>query len=483
MFYQIRRITGELDTCARHICFVDCKGNASDTESMTELILNGFWLNGTHFVLCERSASMTRNSILSFINDAISDPIYEAITMGATPGPTVISKLMAYRGLCLSSCHCLEGFRPKVIVVPDYECILPNQHIKYIYDETTSFTNDNGEEVPWTQKNVADDYRDISVTPFDGCGIHHPAITDEVQFRLSSSDSPTTILWRAPYIKGLTCEIDYPSFYAERGITSIKDIWGVSHDVTPDAEPMIILSKSMYKGFKYFQTSGTFDDWEYYWSQFEKYGFCFGVAKWNFNKDIEPVYTRCNYQVLQTLNLPYEEFVELATDSISWAQKIINGDSFYSMSFLGLTADKCTPLNDYTKAIIKNPVMLKQYEIRSYLISLLTKYINEMCCGKIWIKSCFKFLIPDLIAFMEAAAGLDPNGCLSENQFYCISKEGVMHGDKLITRNPHICDSENVVLYAVDNELTKKYLNHLVNTCIINSKSIIPQRLNGADYS
>ena len=450
---------------------------------MTELIMNGFWLNGTHFVLCERSASMTRNSILSFIDAAISDPVYEAITMGADPGPTVISKLMAYRGLCLSSCHCLNGFRPKVIVVPDYECVLPQQHIKYIYDEKTSFTNADGKEIPWTQKNVADGYRDINVTPFDGCGIHHPAITDEVQFRLSSADSPTTILWRAPYIKGLTCEVDYPTFYAERGVTSIKDIWGVSHDVTPDAEPMIILSKSMYKGFKYFQTNKDATDWEYYWKQFEKYGYCLGVAKWNFNKDIEPVYTRCNYQVLQTLNLPYQEFVELATDSVEWAQKIIDGDPFYSMCFLGLTADKCNPLNDYAKSVVKNPAVLKQYEVRSYLISLLTKYIDEMCCGKIWIKSCFKFLIPDLIAFMEAAAGIDPVGCLGDNEFYCITKEGPMCGDKLITRNPHICDSENVVLYAINNELTSKYLSHLVNTCIINSKSIIPQRLNGADYS
>lgn len=127
--------------------------------------------------------------------------------------------------------------------------------------------------------------------------------------------------------------------------------------------------------------------------------------------------------------------------------------------------------------------MLKQYEVRSYLISLLAKYIDEMCCGKIWIKSCFKFLIPDLIAFMEAAAGLVPVGCLGDNEFYCITKEGPMCGDKLITRNPHICDSENVVLCAINNELTSKYLSHLVNTCIINSKSIIPQRLNGADYS
>lgn len=222
LFHQIRRITGELENCARYIAFVDCKGATSDEESLSRLILEGFTVNGVHYVVSERSASMTRNSILSFVQEEIADRLYEAVTSGADPGPTVISKLMAYRGLFLSSCHCLDGFLPKVIVVPDYECVLPEQHIKYVYDKEVTFQNEAGETVPWKQKDVTDGYRDIKVAPFDGCGIHHPAITDEVKFRLQSEDSPTTILWRAPYIKGLTCEIDYPAFYAERGVSSIN---------------------------------------------------------------------------------------------------------------------------------------------------------------------------------------------------------------------------------------------------------------------
>lgn len=482
LFHQIRRITGEQEDCARYIAFVDCKGATSDEEALSRLILNGFTVNDIHYVVSERSASMTRNSILSFVREEIADRLYEAVTSGADPGPTVISKLMAYRGLFLSSCHCLDGFLPKVIVVPDYKCVLPDQHIKYVYDKEVEFKNEAGEIVPWKQKDVTDGYRDIEIAPFDGCGIHHPSITDEVKFRLQSEDSPTTILWRAPYIKGLTCEVDYPTFYAERSVVSIKDVWGVEHSVLPDAEPMIILSESMFKGLKYYRKDGTPADWNRYWWHFNRYGHCWGIAKWNFTVDTEPVYTRCNYQVLQTLNIPYEDFRDLADTSVEWAQKIIDGDPLYTYCFLGLTVDRHNPLNNYTKAIMKNPAMLRQHEVRGYLIGLLEKYLAEMCCGKIWIKSCFKFLIPDLIAFMEAAAGLEVKGCLAPGEFFCTGKDGPMLGDKLITRNPHICDSENVVLTAADNELTGRFFGHLVNTCIINSKSIIPQRLNGADY-
>lgn len=104
---------------------------------------------------------MTRNSILSFTDSAIASDLFEAVTMGADPGPTVLSKLMAYRGLALSSCHCLDGWYPKIIIVPDYETVIKDQPIKYIYDRKTSFVNDEGETVPWVQKDIATDVRDI----------------------------------------------------------------------------------------------------------------------------------------------------------------------------------------------------------------------------------------------------------------------------------------------------------------------------------
>lgn len=484
LFRQVRRIANCDDECGKYVVFVDCAGGLTKESAMTRLIKEGFYINDNKFVLSERSASMTRNSILSFVRESISDSLNEAVTMGALNKKSVLSKLMAYRGLMLSSCHCLDGFRPKIIVVPDYETVVKDQEIKYIYDKVSEFTNEDGDIVEWKQKDIATGRRDIKVEPFDGFGIHHPSITDEVQFRLGAKDddTPTTILWRAPYIKGLSCEVDYESFFAERGVTTITDIWGAEHDVTPGAEPMLILSKSMYKGFAYYKNTGGISDWEYYWEQFEKYNHCIGVAKWNFTQDTEPVYTRCNYQVLQTLDMPYNDFAELATKSVEWAQRIIDGDILYSLCFLGLTADRMNPLNYYTKAILKNTEMLKQREVRNYMINLLKKYMEDMRCGKIWIRSCFKFLVPDIIAFMEAAAGLPVNGCLSGNEFYCVTKCGPLIGDKLVTRNPHICSAENLVLNAVNNDMTERYFSHLANTCIINSNSIIPQRLNGADF-
>lgn len=126
--------------------------------------------------------------------------------------------------------------------------------------------------------------------------------------------------------------------------------------------------------------------------------------------------------------------------------------------------------------------MLKEKSVNDYIKSLLKKYIDEMKCGKLWLKSTFKILAPDLYAFMEHMCGLSVDGCLSETEFWSNNKDGNYNGEFLIERNPHISKSEHCIMTGTSNNRTDKYFNHLSNVCMINVKSITPQRLNGADY-
>ena len=482
LFRQIRLITGKTNKFNPYLIFVDCAGAKNKKDELRRAVLEGFKLNGRRYVASERSASMVRTSILSFIDITLVDEIELRVKMDVDIGKTVLSKWYAYRGLMLSSCHNLEDWYPKMIVIPDYKRVIPEQHIKYVYDKTTTFIDKHGKEREWTQKEIGETVRDIEINAFDGCGVHHPAITDYVMEKLGSNTRPTSMILRAPFIKGVSNEFDYQRFFAERGVEKIKDVWGVWHDVTPGSEPMFILTESMYKGLKYFKQYGDIRDWEEYWRRFKRYQHCIGVAKWNFSVKEEPVYTRGNYQILQDLNLPYEEFGQLAGYSIEWVEKIISGDPVYTMCFLGFFADKHKALNDYMEAALKNPEMLKEPTVRSYLITLVQKYIDEMKCGKLYLKSCFKFLVPDLIMLMEHAGGLEPKGCLKEDEFFSFNRFGTLNGEYLIERNPHICKSEHVILKATTNELIEKYCNHLSNVCMVNCLSITPQRLNGADF-
>jgi len=480
LFRQIRLITKTDGNYNPYVLFVDCKGQKNKVAELTEIILHGFQFNGRRFVLSERSASMSRNSILSFVDASVAATLNERITMGISFDKTVLSKYMAYRGLMFSSCFCLEDWFPKVIVVDDYEGLLKDQHIKFLKDEIVEFKDKvTGEPRTWKQKAIAEGIHDLPLNAFDGCGLHHPQITREVKARIGMRGNPTSVLWRFPYVKGVTHQFDYTGFLVERGIEMITDIWGMEHSVY---EPMIILTKSMYKGFGYFKQSGTIEDWNRYWAMFYKYNHCLGVAKWNFSKDEEPAYTGANYQILQDLDLPFEQFAELANVSMDYIERVIQGDPAHTYHFLGLMADSHEGLNNYMRAVLKNPAMMREAGVKKYISGLLRKKMDDMKAGKIYLDATFKFAAPDLIALCEHIGGLKPVGVLGESEFWTQSKYKRYMGEYLIERNPHICHSEHVILSQSNCDAIWKWCGHLENVCMLNVKSPVTARLNGADW-
>ena len=481
LFRQVRLVTGDCRKFNRYIVFVDCKGASDKLEGFIEMLQDGFWVEGQHFVVGERSASMTRSGILSFIDAEITDEVTNRVCMGISEIKTVLAKWYAYRGLMLSSCHCIEGWVPKIVVVPDFFKMIPAQHIRYVYDKPTSFVDKEGNQRTGIQKDVAEDVRDVEINVFDGCGIHHPAITDRVQQLLESKNRPTSLLIRLPFIKGVTHEMDYVKFFQQRGVTEITDIWGKKYDVSPGSEPLMIVFESMYKGLKYFKQYGDIRDWQEYWKRFYQYQHCFGVAKWNFSREEEPVFTRSNYQILQDLDLPYDEFANLANFSVEWAEKVMGDNLAYTMCFLGMLSHRHTPLNNYVAAVLKNPEMLKEFGVRRYMISLFQKYIDDMKCGKLYLRSCFKFLVPDLVMAMEVIGGLPPVGALKAGEFYSNNRFGDILGECGIERNPHICQSEHTILSGTTSPLLSETCGHLSNICMVNCYEIVMQRLQGAD--
>lgn len=480
MFRQIRLVTGDNRKFNKYIVFVDCNGCKSRIDDIRKVLKDGFYIDDQHFVCTEKSASMSRNAILGFIDEKIEPQIHEIVSNGIKMNKTVISKYLAYRGLMFSSCFCLDGYRPKIIVVPDYQSIIPDQFIKFMVKETVEFPDkETGEVISYKNKVLKTDHRDIPIIPFDGTGIHHPLITAELHELLGCDEVPTSVMWRAPYIKGVTHEFNYTDFLSSRGVEEITDIWGEKHSVY---QPMIIMTESMYKGYKYYCNTGTIDDWNYYWEQFEKYNHCLGIAKWNNDFENEPLYTKANYQILQDLDLPYDDFLDLTDYSLTWIDKIMNGDPIYTYCFLGLFADRANATNSNMAAILKNPEMLKDEHVRKYLNASLKKNMDDMKCGKLWMKATFRILVPDLIMLAEWIGGLEPKGVLESDEFWSQSVEGVCEGEWLIERNPHICRSEHVILKGKNCELIEKYCSHLKGVTMVNSKSIVCQRLNGADY-
>lgn len=75
LFRQIRLITADISKFNKYVVFVDCKGGKSYENELKALVVNGFNIGSQHFEYSERSASMVRTSILSFVDDSIFDEL------------------------------------------------------------------------------------------------------------------------------------------------------------------------------------------------------------------------------------------------------------------------------------------------------------------------------------------------------------------------------------------------------------------------
>jgi len=478
MFRHIRNITGNKEVFNPYIVFVDCSGYHTKQDILRKLLTEGFYINNQHFCFTERSASMCRNGIIGFIDSSIKDAVDKIITMDIDMEKTVISKYTAYRGLMFSSCFMLEDKLPYIIIIDDYETTIPNQNIKYVDEEEYEWTNPETKEVvTGTKKIIKEGIQDVNISPADGAGMHAPHISKKWADGIGiTRKTPCVYMLRMPYIKGLSIEVDFKKFYAEKGITHIKDIWGKEHLVS-DID--CIWTKSMYKGYKYFMKNKDYSDWQNYLAKFKEYNHCLGVAKWNFRTEEEPIYTRVNYQYLQTLSINKDEMIAMAEYSKNWIHKILSGDPLYIYKFLGMHSNDTASNNKYMNAILLNPNMLQDVKVKAFLYSLLKKYINDLKIGKIWIHGCFKIAIPDMIMLMEYAGGMEVKGSLKEGEFYAY---GLNREEYLIDRNPHICPSEHVILNKTNNKDIVKYLGHLENICMLNAYDITMSRLNGCDF-
>lgn len=485
LFRQIRLISGDNGKFNEYLVFVECdrvkQSNSTErADKLREIINNGFYINQKKFVICESSSSMTRNAILSFIDNRIKDKIDEVIKMGNFVEETVVNKYRAYRGLMLSSCFVLERYTPKIIVTAEAERVIKGISIRYLTDEECDFTNDEGELVKYKKKVIKDDVRDITENCFDGCGIMHPQVAERISAELGLGADFNSCIIRLPYIKGCVHKIDYTEFFRERGVDTITDIWGVEHSIY---EPMIIVDESMYKGYKYFKKYDDYRDWEYYWEMFEKYNHRMGIAKYNFSSEDEKYYTRGNYQILQDLDLDYSDFKHLGDVTADYFENVMDGKLEYMLSFLGLVGGTNKAVNNYMRAVEKDYRLLGEEGVRNNIKNLLKGYMDDSKAGKIWLKGCFKFAVPDLIAFMEHVGGLEMVGCLKEQQMWTKGKIGYVAGKQyLITRNPHITSSEHDVVSMFTSDEIEKYIGHLQNVCMVDMYSPHMNRLNGMDF-
>lgn len=503
LFDQIERIRGNRSSHINEIILVDAKKNPKTEQYLRHILDNGFTYNKILYRRFGKSASQAKQGITAFVCDDIYDELYKISQMDIKIDECIISKYESQRGLLFSSCTIIKDYMPNIVIIGEYEKTLKNQLIKYAVEEKKEYTDKKtGEIKQYNTHEIKEGYRDIKLSPFDGCGCHEYSFTNKISAQLNLDYDAAGFQIRMPFIKGYSVYVPFKKILKEWGYEHITDIYGYTHHID---NIDCIWNISMFKGHKIFQDKYGKEAWNMYMSTFNKYKFKLGISKYSHHiKDIN-IYSRLNFQYLQCLDLWNPKYIKnfknenpdsydimspdnegkiisLAKYTTSLFEKIINGDKFYTYKFMGITDTKsCNPKSNYVKAVLINDIMLNDMAVRQFIYRKLKKYINEARIGKIYCSGFYHTGIGDMIGYLQYAVGINPTGCLKANELYCGNFDC---GDIISMRSPLVDASEVNKIRIVHNDITGKWFSHFKNQDIamFNMCDLSAPMQGGADF-
>jgi len=409
-----------------------------------QIARDGFDLNGKHYVRFMVGSGQMRRNTVSFINEELYDYMQEHLMCGLDKKIKNINlaKLSAYFALSFSSVLWVR--EPKVCVIKDFDTVIPNQKLNFIYKD------DEG------KNQVKEIYKDLKLNSCDGQGIISPEMAQNWAEDMHLNYVPCSFVVRTAFVKGNLVTFDFKEYARENGITKIKDRYGTEYNID-DID--VLLSESQFKMAKYYSA------WEGYLSYHHSYNLKWGVAR--YNKEFDDEYVLTNYQYIQVLDLDREDIKGLVSCTTDWFKNICSGDKLYSLAYnIGIKnpEDSLSEIinscgSAFTKAIVKNSKMLEDGYVQRKIYNSIKESIRQAKLGRIWVKGNYQFMISDPIAQVRNALGLSPDGELQANEVYSnFWNERNVSGEVCLMRSPLTHYSEiNVERLAKTKEMEKWY--------------------------
>ena len=502
LFDQIKRLRGKFASHINEIILVVAKKNPKQEKDLRHVLDKGFTYNGIHYSRFGKSASQGKDGITAFVCDSIFNELYMITQMDIEIDECVISKYEAQRCLPFSSCTLIKDYMPNIVIIGEYEKTLQNQLIKYVVEREREFTDkETGKPKKYKAREVEEGYKDLIISPFDGCGCHEYDFMETISAQSGLDYNAIGVQVRLPFVKGYSVYVPFRQILKEWGYEYITDIYGVKHPVS-----MIdcIWNISMFKGHKIFREKYGDNAWTEYMNTVRKYEFKLGISKYSHHIKHINKYTRMNFQYLQCLDLwnpkyidAYEnksigdydildsnndgKIITLAKYTTALFEKIIKGEKFYTYKFMGITdTDGYEPENRYLEAALINDVMLKDPAVKQFIYRKLKKAINEAKTGKIYCSGFYHTGVGDMIGYLQYAVGEEPVGCLRERELYSGNFDC---GDIISFRSPLVDPSEVNKIKIARNDIINRWFGYFKDQDVVmfNMYDISLPQQGGAD--
>ena len=478
-------------------------GRVLDYQKIAEYMFRpeGITLNfgkeDKRYIAFERSASMSRANQLSFIRADVYEPLRERMMIGMNIGKCQLSKLYAYNALLLTSG---KRYKDSDTILNDKKIIVIKNPESVIEKIKTVTVNGDGSNNAVRKYTRSEETKDITITEFDGEGFISPRLAE----LLDKGHNSFQI--RMPYIKGVVHKVDFATLLSELEVPFIVDMWGNKHN---PADVDMILTDSMFKGLKWMTDNGL--SWAEYLERCKKYNHALYIS----GKDkVEPQNTtELNYQFLNTLSITDDEFrpkdLPLGwigspeNDSRHWITKTTETKYYHLIAdnkarrryFTDELGENLTDNKRKFRAelIAKNALFIDEPIYAKELKDKAENLLGRYAMGKLLVAGDNRYLSDDLlrlIAYMvkQSVGEGTAYHCLEQEfisgNFMYAPQPGYEKSDYYtILRSPHIARNEEVLVKPIiPGELREKYLSHLSYVIMVDSRSLIPERLGGADF-
>ena len=415
----------------------------------------GFMMNGKRYVRLYSGSGQIRRNIITFIREDLYEPIFNSLLCGlslADFGKEFnAAKFNAYCGLNMSGCHLLpDELSPNVCIVDDFEQIRPHNTVNYVtedeveyitlpdedyilYDGQTDFDIENRIATRKSdgktfsihkgiKKYITETpYDEIDGSPalnsFDGQGLMSPEWAGRISEHLGLEYTPSALIIRAPWVKGLLANVPFHEWFYEHGISEITDSFGKVRKIV-DID--CIISKSQFKMHKVYRTKCErmgINAWDYHTEQMIKNHLLWGIAK--LNNAVDDEVKSFNYQYLQALRLDNKNIDELCKPTEDFLQSLNSGDieAVYNNLMVNgksYSTDIVDDENDidesiansnykklFQRVIEANPKFINDKYIREMIFKECQSKFNGAKLGKILVRGNFQFCISDPVAQLE----------------------------------------------------------------------------------
>lgn len=455
------------------------KANISTVKSVAEIreeiYTKGFDCDGIHYIRFKRSAGSSRVGKCLFIDEKLYKQMHkwEMCGIKVRKGQNIdLAALEPYIALTLSSIiDTLELNKENILVVKDYKSIFKD------YAVATRFVDGRLVSKP--------EEVEICNTIWDGQSLMDRSVFLDFQKKQQQTNPQARehgmLLLRGRFFKSCCFNANIQKWFKDNGITELSQLNGETMATKIEDIKLITTRKSI----KYVKF-GTLEQW------LEQLESTFGVVKYEKPTHFfEGRMVQTHYQLLNTLQMTYEEVAELVKPSLDYAQ-MIKTDPAALRHQIGYQFQ--SPNDEFfNKAVTtKNDIIYKMLGIsdrfantkmyQQFRDDLIKSFIKNLRCGHILVRGNYSTICGNPIEMLkESIWQFDGTSVIEKDTVHSTNFED---GKELLgSRSPHVTIGNVLITRNVLRDEIKRYMNPTNEIVYINSiQDNILERLSGADF-